>query len=616
MAETQKAYAEDRSFMVDLEPVGRRIRVPAGTDLLSAAQHAGVDLVTVCGGVGICGSCKIRLVQGVLTTITASEREVLDGSQISDGYRLACQASPLSDVRIDVPPESLLVAQKMQVEGQETLVGLDPAVVAVDLELKQPSLDDLRSDFTRLKDGLKAAGYNDELHTDLPRLNELSQQMRKLDWSARAVLYKRETGSDLVAVIPQGNPLLGLAVDIGSTKLALYLVNLDTGATLQQSGVMNPQIAYGEDVVSRIAFANKAPENRKLLQQRLVETLNQVCGELCEQSGFQRQQVMEAVLVGNTAMHHIFCGLPVAQLGTSPYVPATSDPLEFIAGEVGLELAGGAKTYLPANVAGYVGADHTAALLSSAVYRNERTILLVDIGTNTEISLVHHGQIHTCSTASGPAFEGAHIRDGMRAAPGAIENLHIHGDRVQVSTIANSPAVGICGTGILKAISEMLRVGLIDRRGMLNKEDKRVITWEGRPAFQLVPPEASAHQRGIMVTRKDVNEIQLAKGAIRSGIDIMLAEAGIDAQEVDRWIVAGAFGTYLDLESAMLIGMLPKADVRRFRQVGNAAGMGAKQMLLSRQMRRIASEIVRQVHYVELTTYPGFTDIFLERMYF
>ncbi len=479
-------------------------------------------------------------------------------------------------------------------------------------------MEDLRSDLTRVEDALADRGFA-PLKADLLVLSNLSERLRAQDWSVRLALRPRAQGSNgarLIAALLPGEPLLGLAVDMGSTKLAVYLVDLESGATLAKTGAMNPQIAYGEDVVSRIAFANKSESNRRLLQKRLVDTLNEVTADLCAQAGASREQIVDAVLVGNTAMHHFFSGLPVEQLGAAPYIPAVSEPYEGRAEEVGLAIAPGARFFLPANIAGYVGADHTSALLSTQAYNNQRPLVLVDIGTNTEISLVHQGKIVTCSTASGPAFEGAHIHDGMRAAPGAIERVIISDGQVRAITIGGRPPVGICGTGILTAISQMLDAGALDRRGALNKQAVNVRTQERLAEYLLAPAEQTGHGRDIVVTRKDVNEIQLAKGAIRAGIEILLHEAGLKPEDVQDWVIAGAFGTYLDLSSAQRLGMFPAAPLERFHQVGNAAGVGAKEMLLSCRKRWESTQIVSRVQYIELTIYPEFTHRFVEAMYF
>ncbi|MEJ5200662.1 MAG: ASKHA domain-containing protein [Anaerolineales bacterium] len=603
-------------FLVDLQPIGRRIEVDGETDLLTAAQKAGVDLVAACGGVGICGTCLVRLMSGELTPPTLTEQDLLSTAQLELGYRLACQAFPRSSVRLEIPLESLPSAQKMQIEGEESIVQIDPAVVALDVTLSPPNLYDLRSDLTRVNQKVTSAGFS-PLQSELALLDTLSHRLREQGWMARLAIRPQEGCSHLTGVFAPATPLMGLAVDIGSTKLALYLIDLEGGATLACCGVMNPQIAYGEDVISRIAFANKAPENRKLLQERLIATLNETIGDLCRQAAVRHEQIVDAVFVGNTAMHHFFCGLPVTQLGASPYVPAVSEALEVRAAELGLKTSSGAWVYLPPNIAGYVGADHTSALLATlAMSKAEKAKVLVDIGTNTEISLITCERIYSCSTASGPAFEGAHIRDGMRAAAGAIENVHLRDGRVEVVTVGGQPPVGICGTGILKAISELRQAGVIDRRGTLKRGAPGVRLENDRAEFLLVPAALTGHGRDIVITRRDVNEIQLAKGAIRAGIEICLEVAGLAVEEVEEWVIAGAFGTYLDVNSALAIGMFPpQVPKERFRQVGNAAGMGAKRMLLSRQQRLFSNEIVQRVEYIELTVYPSFTQKFVEAMY-
>ena len=604
-----------QKWIVDLEPIGRRIEVEPGTNLLEAAQRAGVDLVASCGGVGICGTCRVRITQGKVTPVSLTEEETLDAAQLKAGFRLACQAEPLSDVRLDIPPESLTTVQQMQVEGQENQVLLSPLVVAVDLALEAPNLEDLRADLARVDEELACQGYG-PLRGSLNLLGQLSHVLRHADWKARLAIRPEDGASNLVAVLPAGAQLLGLAMDLGSTKLALYLVDLGSGATLARTGVMNPQIAYGEDVVSRIAFANRDEDNRKLLQTRLVDSINEALAGLCAQVGLTTGQVVDVVAVGNTAIHHLFAGLPVEQLGAAPYVPVVSDPIRFTAAEIGLHAAPGALVFMPANIAGYVGADHVSALLATRSYAAQRTTLIADIGTNTEISLTYQGKVYSCSCASGPAFEGAHIHDGMRASPGAIDRVHIQDGRVVLSTIGSERPIGICGSGILNAVAQMLDAGIIDERGVMRLVNPRVRSRGRQAEFILAEAEETGHGREIVVTRKDVNEIQLAKGAIRAGIEILLQVAGIPAEAIEEFVVAGAFGTYLDLGSALRVGMFPSIPLERFHQVGNAAGVGAKEMLVSLERRHEAAHIFNGVQYIELTTYSDFTPQFVDAMYF
>ena len=349
---------------------------------------------------------------------------------------------------------------------------------------------------------------------------------------------------------------------------------------------------------------------------RVTGALNALLSDLCAQNHARPEQVVEAVVVGNTAMHHLFLGLPVRQLGAAPYLAEAGEALEVRARDLGLQIAPGGSVYLPPNIAGFVGADHVSMLLATGVWKERRTVIALDIGTNTEITLAHEGRLRSCSCASGPAFEGAHIVDGMRAAPGAIERVQILGSDVRVFAIGNVPPVGLCGSGILDAAAQMLEAKVIDARGVFAELPSRIFEREGEKAFVLVPAKNSGNGRDVVVTRRDISEIQLAKGAIRAGMEVLLQEAGIAAGDLDEIVVAGAFGTYLDVRSAIRVGMFPGLPQARFRQVGNAAGMGAKQMLVSRDQRRAADEIVRRVEYVELTTHPSFVDKFMQCLYF
>lgn len=600
-----------KPFIIDLEPVGRRIEARPGETLLEVAQRAGVEIISICGGIGSCDSCRVRLAQGHLTPPTLSEEAEFSPAQLAQGWRLACQAEPLSDVRLDIPPESLTTPQRLQVEGESAALDLDPVITALDVTLDPPTLHDLRADLTRLTDALRQAGA-EHLTLGLAVLKDLPDRLRAHNWSVRlAVRDARE----IVAVLPPGTPLLGLAVDIGTTKVAAYLVGLTSGEIVARTGAMNPQIAYGEDVISRILFINTHPDETDTLQRRIVETLNNMVAELCAEAHAQPDQIVEAAVVGNTAMHHIFAGLPVKQLGEAPYIPVTNDALSFAAAAAGLHLAPGAYVYMPPNIAGYVGADHVAMLLATDAWRTPRTVVAIDIGTNTEVTLAHGGRRLSCSCASGPAFEGAHIRDGMRAAPGAIERVQIIDGQVRIQTIGSQQPVGICGSGILDAVAVMAEDGLINHRGAFVSGHPLAAPLEnGKPAFLLAAADATDHQRDILVTRQDVAEIQLAKGAIRAGVELLLREAGITAADVDDFIIAGAFGTYINIESAVRIGMFPRLPLDRFRQVGNAAGMGARQLLVSRGRRAQVADLIAQIEYIELTTHRGFQDVFMASM--
>lgn len=606
-----KPRAKKDNLIVDIQPVGRRIRIESGKTLLDASRSAGAGVVSLCGGEGWCGSCLVRITSGEVNPPSQSEVESIIQEKIDQGYRLACQVVPVSDVRIDVPPESLSTPQRLQLEGKDFEIPVEPIVRVVDLELTPPALDDLRADATRVKDGLNDQGYSVS-YLELPVLEVLSDLLRKYKWSARYVLRENE----VIAVLPTGSEIFGISVDIGTTKIAVYLVNLSNGEIVAKVGEMNPQIAYGEDIISRIAFTRENPDGRRQLQKAIIDTLNNKIQELCEMTGIDQSQIVDSVIVGNTAMHHLFAGLPVERLVYAPYVPALSAAIDLRAKDLGIPLAPGAYIHLLPNIAGYIGADHSAVILSTELWKTKETVLAIDIGTNTEISLVSKGKISSCSCASGPAFEGAHITYGMRAAPGAIERVQIKDGEIKLFTIDNQPPVGICGSGILDVVAEMKTANLMDEKGAIQAVSpftrKEV---NNLSEFVLVPSHESGNQKDIIISRKDVNEIQLAKASIRAGLDILLIEAGIQADDVDRVLVAGAFGTYISVPNAIEIGMFPRIPISRFQQVGNAAGMGAMQALISVKFRHLISEVITDVDYIELTTYPAFQELYMRAMY-
>lgn len=603
--------AEITTFIVDMQPVGRRIEIESGKTVLDASRAAGVGVISLCGGEGWCDSCLVRIASGEVKPPTQSEIDSLGQDQIDQGFRLACQAVPLSDIRIDIPPDSLSTPQRLQVEGKDFDIDLAPAVKAVDLELSPPELKDLRADAGRVIAGLSEAGYPD-VRIDLPVLEVLSDLLRKYRWSVRFVLREGE----VIAVLPPGAEIFGISVDIGTTKVAVYLVNLSTGQIVEKVGEMNPQIAYGEDIISRISYIRENEDGRTKLQEAIADTLNNKIQELSKLAQIQPEQIVDSVIVGNTAMHHLFAGLPVGQLVFAPYVPAVNQSIDLRARELGVGMAPGAYIHLLPNIAGYVGADHAAVILSTELWKTKETILAIDIGTNTEISLVSKGKISSCSCASGPAFEGAHITHGMRAAPGAIERVQIKDGEIKLFTIDDQAPVGICGSGILDVVAEMKTAQLMDEKGAIKKgapftrQDARDLS-----ELLLVPANESGNQKDITISRKDVNEIQLAKAAIRAGLDILLAEAGIEADDVDKVLVAGAFGTYISVPNAIEIGMFPDIPLNRFQQVGNAAGMGAVQALISMKYRQLISEVINDVDYIELTTYGDFQRLYMSAMY-
>jgi uncharacterized 2Fe-2S/4Fe-4S cluster protein (DUF4445 family) len=603
-------------YIINFQPVGRRVNIEIGHSLLNAAQNAGIALASICGGVGICDSCKIRLISGKLSEPTLEEQAHFSYNDLHSGLRLACQSYPQSDLTIEIPPESLTASQRLQIEGSTQTVELDPPVIPIQLDIPEPTITDLRADSTRVKDSLVEIGLSLPIEIDISVLEMISPLLRGYKWHVTLAIRN----NSIIAILPARVPFFGLAVDVGTTKLAAYLCDLGTGEILAKTGAMNPQTAFGEDVISRISYANNVSNGSKVLQSRLLDTLNQVIEELCmlarkSNISITSDQIVEAVVVGNTAMHHLFAGFPVRQLGIAPYVPALSEPVELEANHIGLKIARGAKTYLPSNIAGYVGADHVAMLLSTGLSSATKTTIALDIGTNTEITLSHNNQLLSCSCASGPAFEGAHIQAGMRAAPGAIERVQIIHNELRAQTIDNLDPIGICGSGILDAIACMHQIGVIDHRGSFVIDHPALSKKDNKREFVLVDHQKSGNGRDIVITRQDINEIQLAKGAIRTGVEVLLECAGISAKMVEEFIIAGAFGTYINIPSAIAIGMFPNLPLNRFHQVGNAAGAGARQMLLSKEQRHLAGDIAKRVKYIELSTYPNFTQIFSKSLF-
>ncbi len=614
-------------YTIHLQPIGRRIQIHSHQTILDAAQLAGVEITSICGGVGVCESCRIRLVDGKLSPPTLDEENTFTINALQQGFRLACQAYPQSDVVIDIPPESLSTPQRLQLESQQKADEIDSPIWRATLQIPEPSIDDLRSDVSRLRAALTP--FVSEFDIDYETLQKIPFVCRASNWNIQAIF----NGSKLIQILP-ATPrarLLGLAVDIGTTKVAAYLLDIESGEVLAKAGSMNPQIAFGEDVISRISYLINHPDQRNqpatnLLHRRIIEGLNNLIDKMLADIGdpdLSIENIVDAVIVGNTAMHHLFAGLPVEQLGISPYVPAVSEAVNIPAKELGLHIAPSAFVYLPPNIAGYVGADHIAMLLPtiypylSDVEKMGLTVMAIDIGTNTEISLLHNQTITSCSCASGPAFEGAHIHFGMRAAPGAIEKIQITADKkVLYKTIGNQEPVGLCGSGILDAIAEMYFADLLDSKGMFLKNHPNIRIENRNIEFVLVPAEESGHHQEIILTRRDVNEIQLAKGAIRAGINILLSEAGIHPEDLDAFIIAGAFGTYIDIQSAMKIGMFPFIPLEKCHQVGNAAGAGARQMLLSKRYRQIATQLAQQIRYIELSNHPKFSDEFSKSLFF
>ncbi|MEE8325027.1 MAG: ASKHA domain-containing protein [Candidatus Humimicrobiaceae bacterium] len=636
-----------KKIKISIEPIGRRILLEKPTNGLDAIQDAGIGIKSVCAGKGTCGKCRILVMDKDRKPPNDQESRKLSGDEISHGVRLACQQIFDRDLKIYIPASSLSEEQKLQVEGEKIEFDIDPLVNKFHLKLKRASLDDLGSDFDRVKDTLKSEYDISVDRVDIEILKLMPGIIRDNSWDITVAIKDSE-----IINVEAGDKTAssyGIAVDLGTTKIAILLVNLVSGETVDSKGIMNPQISFGEDVMSRLNFSLQDQENLEKIKNIAIGRISEAINKLCSNNNISSSEILEMTLVGNTAMHHLFLGLPVKQLALAPFVPITSNPIEIKARDIGIELAPGAYIYMPPPIAGFVGSDHLAMILGTGIDNKKGNYLGIDIGTNTEIALVSGGKVTSVSTASGPAFEGAHVKHGMRAAPGAIEKVLIDQNTftAEIQTINDKAPIGICGSGILDAVAELLRTGLIDKRGKFNKENKHLCQdakgqlkfvlgnlsnnknsgKDGETSKQENPKtsftdtastviDKQCYENDISIDQKDIVEIQLAKGAMRTGIEILLENAGISFNKIDGIIIAGAFGSYIDPKNVVNIGMFPKVSLEKISQVGNAAGVGARMMLLSRIERKRSEKIAQDIAYLELTVFPSFTDHFVASMQF
>src|SRR5512139_3993372 len=428
------------TFEIDFEPIGKRVEVPPGTDLLDAARQAGIGLASVCGGEGTCGRCRVVIMSGNVTPPVDADRRFLSQLELTSGQRLACRCQIYSNVKVHVPKASLVTDQRLQLDGQARQLQIDQTIHAYEVEVPAPTLYDLRADLERVIDGLETAHGLRKLSAEPAVIQALAPLARRTDWHLTTYVRAHDRVHEIVGLVAPGRRPLGLAIDLGTTKIAGYLVDLETGEELAANGIMNPQIGYGEDVISRLVHAERTNEGKHELARVVREGLNNLIVALTFKAGVTQEQVAEACIVGNTAMTHLLLKLPVRQLAVSPFVAANSSALDVKARDLDLDIAPGAYVHVLPCVGGFVGADHVAMIIGSDLDRNPHTAIGVDIGTNTEIVLhkPHEKYLTSASCASGPAFEGAHIRDGMRAATGAIEGVLITPDEIKYKTIGDA----------------------------------------------------------------------------------------------------------------------------------------------------------------------------------
>jgi len=604
---------------VVFEPEGRKVRVPFGSTIFYAAKEVGIGIRSECGGKGSCGKCKIIIKNSrAVSKVTKAERKHLSKSEIKLGYRLACQTITLRNVTVMIPPESRLESRKIQVLGLERKVGLNPSLNKFHVLLPKPTLSDIKPDLERLLDILSKQIQNvGDLEIDYEILKKLPSILRDANWDITVTVWGDHR---IVAVEPgdTSNYLFGVAVDIGTSKIVGHLVDLTSGKTVAVGSIENPQIIHGEDVMTRITFSTTNNANLETLQKLVIDGINSVLYEVCEKARVDPTAVYEVVAVGNTAMHHFFLGIQPKYVALSPYTPALKRPISLAAKELNIKVnRGGIVTFLPL-IAGFVGADAVADVLATGIHESKEISLLVDIGTNTEVFVGNKDDLLCCSCASGPAFEGAHIKHGMKAVTGAIERVRIDPDlEVEYETIGDVKPSGLCGSAVVDVVAEMLKNGVIDQHGRFNSniKTKRIRKNDDETEFIVVWDNETATGRAITVTQKDINEIQLVKAAIYTGCSILMKRKNVKEKDIDRVFIAGAFGNYINPENAKIIGLIPDVPTEKIKFVGNTAVTGAKIALTSKEMRKKAEQIANKVRYLELANDPDFNQEFIKALF-
>jgi len=599
----------------------RELSLSPGTSILKAAHAAGVDVTATCGGRGRCTSCRVKFVAGTVPPPTIADELQLGDALVREGYRLACQCLPIEAVTVELAPP--LEERSFQILGAGPGVGGGVAIDSgVDKQLLKVQLP--REEHHQTSDAEQLAAAIGVTAADVPAgvLTGLPQALREDPAGVTVTTF-----AGRILSVERGDTTsmrFGLAIDIGTTSVVTTLLELGSGETLASISSLNPQSVFGADLMSRIAFAQFDPGNLRKLHTRIVGLLNQHVAELCRQSGVLAKWIYKAVVVGNTCMHHILLGIDPSYVGLAPYAPVMRHPLVVPARDLFLKLAPDARVCLLPIVAGFVGADAVAVALATRIYEGDALRVAVDIGTNGEVLLGSAARLWACSAPAGPAFEGGQIRHGMRGAAGAIDRVTVDDD-VRVHTIGETAALGICGSGLLDLVAGLLEAGVIDWTGLIQVDareslppglrDRVIMRGEERQVIVLRAGEAGA-PREIVLTQDDVRQLQLAKGAIASGIAMLLHVAGVSPERLTELMLAGGFGNYLSIASAVRIGLIPALPTERIRYVGNAASLGAQLCLLSEPERARATEVAGRIEHVSLAAHPDFEQIFVDAMNF
>ncbi len=630
-----------RKYRVIFQPSGRRGEVDEGKTLLEAAQSLGVDIEALCGNKKVCGKCKVRIEEGYfekdgmesgmshLSPVTEAEKKHIKPED-GPGIRLSCTAEVYGDVKVFVPERSRAGKQVVRKAAKELSIVLDPAVKKYNIDLVPPTLHDMTTgDCERVLKFLEDDYGLKNLTFDYEVLKVLQDTLRKGGWKATVTVWMDR---EIIKVEPGFvETCYGLAVDIGTTTCVGYLTDLNTGKTVNTESMMNPQVSYGEDVMSRITYAMTNPTGLETMQKAIINGLNEiierVTADIKENGAAGSRAIDDLTIVFNTAMHHIFLGLNPEYIGRSPFIPAVQNSLNIKARDVGLKINPASYIHVLPIEAGFVGADNVGVLIAEEPYNQDEMVLVIDIGTNGELLLGNRNKVCSTSCATGPAFEGAQIKFGMRAAPGAIEKVQIDpftkeplykviGKADWHTHLEKVNAKGICGSGIIEVVAEMFKAGIIDKSGrfVMGLNTPRVRRdVDGKPEYVLAWAEETSINTDITITQADVRALQLAKGALYTGAKLMMKRLG--TTQLDRVVLAGAFGSYIDKEAALTLGMFPDCPIDKVYAVGNAAGDGARMALINKGKRIEANERARWVEFIEIATDSNFEKEFMQAMH-
>jgi uncharacterized 2Fe-2S/4Fe-4S cluster protein (DUF4445 family) len=614
-----------KKYQVIFLPSGRRAEVPEGKTVIEASRELGIGIESLCGGKRSCGKCKVKWVEGDLSPFTEEEGKLITESERTEGYRLGCAAQILGNVQIFIPEESRTQEQVVRKEASEISIELKPAITLQFVELSPPSLHDPLGDFDRLQKVLSESYSLPKIRIDYPALLKLSGVLRQGHWKATAATWMNK---EILDVKPDRvDDVYGIAIDVGTTTIAAYLCNLRSGKLIATQSMMNPQVVYGEDVMSRITYTVTHPDGLEKVHQSIIDALNQLIGAVAKRSGLSSDDILELTIVGNTAMHHLLLKIDPRYLAVSPFTPVVHRSMDIKARDLGLKVHASANVHILPIEAGFVGADNVGVLIAEEPYLQDAMVLIIDIGTNGELVMGNRQRLLSSSCATGPALEGAHIKFGMRAAPGAIERVSIDpnslevnfktiGEKAWQSESKSASAIGICGSGIIDVVAELFRNKIILQGGRFSESissPRLRISGQG-PEFVVARKDETSIGKDITITQPDIRNVQLAKAALYTGAKLMMKKLGIE--KLDKVILAGAFGTYINTEAAMILGMFPDCDLRNVYAVGNAAGDGARIALLNRDKRVEADEIAREVEYVELTIEKDFQKEFIDALSF